>query len=113
MGDAGRNPRHLATDNLLENTDGVRRLPPHQRSLGTAACYLLFMLTRATLTLMSSLFHRPGTGANYSSWIRYIYSMQNLTFGAEGGLAEACRDKHPDDPHVCFMAPHMADTIKR
>ena len=40
----------LATDNLLENTDGVLRPPlregrgfgaPHQCSLGTAACYLL------------------------------------------------------------------------
>ena len=30
----------LATDNLLENTGGVLR--PHQCSLGTAACYLLF-----------------------------------------------------------------------
>jgi hypothetical protein len=55
----------------------------------------------------------PGTGANYSSWIRYIYAMQNLTFGADGGLAEACHDNHPGDPHLCFMAPHMADTIKR
>ena len=37
----------LATENLLENTDGVLR--PHQCSLGAAACCLLFMLTRATL----------------------------------------------------------------
>ena len=35
----------LATENLLENTDGVLR--PHQCSLGTAGCYLLAMLTRA------------------------------------------------------------------
>ena len=33
----------LATKNLLENTDGVL----HRCSLGTAACYLLVMLTRA------------------------------------------------------------------
>ena len=47
----------LATENLLENTDGVHR--PHHRSLGAAACYLLFMLTRAIL--MPSLFHRQKT----------------------------------------------------
>ena len=34
---AGRNPP-LATDNLLENTDGILR--PHQCSLGAAACLL-------------------------------------------------------------------------
>ena len=39
---AGRTPS-LATDNLLENNDGVL----HQCSLGAAACHLLFMLTRA------------------------------------------------------------------
>ena len=42
---AGRNqfmpPTTLATENLLENTDGVL----HWCSLGTAACHLLFMLT--------------------------------------------------------------------
>ena len=53
----------------------------------------------------------PGTGANYSTWMKYIYGMQNLTFGADGALAPACRAKHPDDPHMCFMAPHMVDTI--
>ena len=37
----------LATENLLENTDGVLR--PPQCSLGTAACYRQFMLTRAIL----------------------------------------------------------------
>ena len=37
----------LATDNLLENTDGVLR--PQHCSLGTAACDLLVMLTRAIL----------------------------------------------------------------
>ena len=44
----------LATENLLETPDGV--LWPHQCSLGTAACYLLAMLTRAIL--MPSLFQR-------------------------------------------------------
>ena len=42
-----RSKSPLATEYLLENTEGVLR--PHQCSLGTAACYLLFMLTAALL----------------------------------------------------------------
>ena len=37
----------LATEDLLENTGGVPR--PQQRPLGTAACYLLLLLTCAIL----------------------------------------------------------------
>ena len=44
MDKAGRNPP-LATENLLENTDGA--------TLGAAACCLLFMLTRALLMTSS------------------------------------------------------------
>jgi len=50
--------------------------------------------------------------ANYTTWMKYIYTMQNLTFGADGGLTEACETKHPDEPGLCFMSPHMQDTIK-
>ena len=52
----------LATDDLLENTNGVHR----QCSLGAAPCHPLFMLTRAIL--MPPLFQRlgpwPGTNAS-------------------------------------------------
>jgi hexosaminidase len=40
----------LATEHLLENTDGVgapHHCSLHHCSLGAAPCYLLFMLTRA------------------------------------------------------------------
>lgn len=50
--------------------------------------------------------------ANYTTWMRYIYQMQNLTFGADGGLTAACKKKHPDAPGLCFMSPHMVDVIK-
>eukprot|EP00937_MAST-01D_sp_MAST-1D-sp2_P006165 g6165.t1 len=53
----------------------------------------------------------PGTGANYTAWMQYIYGMQNLTFGADGGLTAACEAKHPGAPHLCFMSPHMQDAI--
>mmetsp|Transcript_31828 Transcript_31828/g.83401 ORF Transcript_31828/g.83401 Transcript_31828/m.83401 type:complete len:427 (-) Transcript_31828:1841-3121(-) len=54
----------------------------------------------------------PGTGANYTFWMKYIYTMQNLTFGYDGGLTEACQLKHPNEPWLCFMSPHMADVIE-
>eukprot|EP00440_Ansanella_granifera_P019850 gb/GFBE01021564.1/.p1 GENE.gb/GFBE01021564.1/~~gb/GFBE01021564.1/.p1 ORF type:complete len:442 (+),score=98.20 gb/GFBE01021564.1/:1-1326(+) len=55
---------------------------------------------------------QPGTGANYTTWMKYVYSMQNLTFGADGGLTAACQAKHADQPHLCFMSPHMQDVIE-
>ena len=58
----------LATEILLANVDGVLR--PHQCSLGTAPCHLLFMLTRAIL--MTSLFHRPRAG-NGGVWNHVVY----------------------------------------
>jgi hypothetical protein len=50
--------------------------------------------------------------ANYTTWMRYIYRMQNLTFGADGGLTAACRSLHPTEPGLCFMSPHVVPVIK-
>jgi len=55
---------------------------------------------------------KPGTGANYTTWMKYVYSMQNLTFGADGGLTAACNAKHKENPWLCFMSPHMQDVIE-
>ena len=33
--------------------------------------------------------------ANYTSWMKYIYGMQNLSFAPDGGLTEACRKSTP------------------
>ena len=52
------------------------------------------------------------THANYTTWMKYVYAMQNLTFGADGGLTAACEAKHADAPHLCFMSPHMVDVVK-
>lgn len=54
----------------------------------------------------------PGTGANYTTWMEYIYTMQNLTFGVDGGLTKACEASFPDEPHLCFMSPHMSQFIE-
>jgi hypothetical protein len=43
-------------------------------------------------------------GANYTNKMKWIYNMQNLTFGADGALKPACQSKFPADPHYCFMS---------
>ena len=43
--------------------------------------------------------------------MEYIYSMQNMSFGADGALSAACQAKHPDSPGLCFMSPHMQGAI--
>ena len=48
---------------------------------------------------------------NYTGWMKYIYQMQNLTFGNDGGLTSACEQEHPTEPWLCFMSPHMNDVI--
>ena len=52
------------------------------------------------------------TKEDYTGWMKYIYTMQNLTFGNDGGLTQACQLKHPTQPWLCFMSPHMQDVIK-
>jgi hypothetical protein len=50
---------------------------------------------------------------SYTGWMKYIYTMQNLTFGGdEGGLTKACQIKHATEPWLCFMSPHMQDVIQ-
>eukprot|EP00939_MAST-03C_sp_MAST-3C-sp1_P000133 g133.t1 len=52
------------------------------------------------------------TQANYTSWMKYIYTMQNLSFASDGGLTDSCREKHTEEPWLCFMSPHMEDVIE-
>ena len=60
----------------------------------------------------------PGspTAANYTMWMKYVYKMQGMTFSPDGktggGLTKACQAKHPDEPWLCFMSPHMQDVIE-
>lgn len=56
--------------------------------------------------------HSSTGSANYSMWMKNVYQMQNVTFGKDGALSPACQAKHQDDPHLCFMAPHMVETIQ-
>eukprot|EP01063_Lacrimia_lanifica_P040597 TRINITY_DN926_c1_g1_i6.p1 TRINITY_DN926_c1_g1~~TRINITY_DN926_c1_g1_i6.p1 ORF type:complete len:386 (+),score=122.95 TRINITY_DN926_c1_g1_i6:66-1223(+) len=49
---------------------------------------------------------------NYTAWMKYIYHMQNLTFGADGGLTAACQQAYPGDEHYCFMSPHMPQFVQ-
>lgn len=49
---------------------------------------------------------------NYTAFMKYIYHMQNLTFGADGGLTASCQAAYPENPHYCFMSPHMQKVIQ-
>merc|ERR1712178_342700 len=49
---------------------------------------------------------------NYTAYMKYIYHMQNLTFGSDGGLTAACEAAYPSNPHYCFMSPHMQKFIQ-
>jgi len=41
-----------------------------------------------------------------------VYNMQNLTFGPEGALNPKCQVAFAEEPHLCFMSPHMQAFIK-
>ena len=57
--------------------------------------------------------NKPSFGtANFTTQMLYIAQMQNLTFGADGGLSSACKALHPSDPLLCFMAPYVAPTVQ-
>ena len=52
--------------------------------------------------------------ANYTTWMRHIYHMQNLTFSNDGmgALTPACFQEYSDSPWLCFMSPHMQNFIE-
>jgi len=43
---------------------------------------------------------------NYTAWMKYIYTMQNLTSSDDGGLMPSCVKTFSGDEFKCFMAPH-------
>ena len=51
------------------------------------------------------------TWNTYTEEMKYIYSMQNLTSGS-GALNEECLETYYNNPHYCFMSPHMQKFIK-
>ena len=85
-------PGELLSAPLRKERTGI----PGCSDQGCAADLLLFLLR----------------GNQPTNQPRYIYKMQNLTFGADGGLTEQCQTEHPTAPGLCFMSPHMQDTIK-
>ena len=44
--------------------------------------------------------------------MKYIYTMQNMTFGEDEGLDPKCAQVYPNDLWKCFMAPHIAALIE-
>ncbi len=53
---------------------------------------------------------KPGTAANYTQWMKYVYHMQNLSFSSDGGLTKACEAKHASEPWLCFMVSRLQST---
>ena len=49
----------------------------------------------------------PHTG-NYSSWMKTVYTDQNIT----EALLPACLAEFPDNPHLCFMSPHVVKFVE-
>ena len=44
--------------------------------------------------------------ATFTAKMKYLYEMQNLTFGPSGGLMAPCQAAHSTEPWLCFLAPH-------
>ena len=53
------------------------------------------------------------SATSYTSRMQYLFKMQNLTFGADGGVMSACAAAYPaNQRHYCFMAPHLARFVQ-
>jgi hypothetical protein len=47
------------------------------------------------------------SSSNYTAWMAYIYSMQNIS----AALHPDCLSAYPSEPYKCFMAPHMVSFV--
>ena len=53
------------------------------------------------------------SATSYTAEMQYVYQMQNLTFGADGGLMPACAAFYPPtERHNCVMSPHMMEFVR-
>ena len=53
------------------------------------------------------------SATSYTAEMQYVYRMQNLTFGADGGLMPACAAFYaPAERHKCVMSPHMMQFVR-
>ena len=82
--------------------DRVRVDSPHAKVRG--APVVGFFLDHAN--------YANNSATSYTAEMHYLFRMQNLSFGATGGMTEACHIKHPSQPWLCFMSPHMFDVIQ-
>ena len=81
----------------------VRRVNPSARVRG--APVVGFFLDHANFA--------NNTATSYTSRMQYLFKMQNLTSGADGGIMPACAAAFPaDQRHNCFMAPHVARFVQ-
>ena len=53
------------------------------------------------------------SATSYTAEMQYLYRMQNLTFGADGGLMPECGAAFPPEQrHYCVMSPHMVEFVR-
>ena len=53
------------------------------------------------------------SATSYTAEMQYLYRMQNLTFGADGGLMPECGAAFPPEQrHYCVMSPHMMEFVR-
>jgi len=48
----------------------------------------------------------------FMGYVKYMYHMHNLTFGADGGLTAECQSAFASNPHYCFWSPYMHKFIR-
>ena len=53
------------------------------------------------------------SATSYTAEMQYLYRMQNLSFGSDGGLMPECGAAFtPEQRHYCAMSPHMVGFVR-
>jgi len=50
------------------------------------------------------------TQNSYPARMEYVFGMQNV--GSSGAVSPYCLSAYPEDPHLCFLAPHLLPFIE-
>lgn len=94
---------------------------PEWSTPGTGANYTMWMkcASKKKCPISPLPYHDPLERLRWAHWLILllvlgsdVYGMQNMSFGEDGALMAACEAKHPTEPWLCFMSPHMVDVIQ-
>jgi hypothetical protein len=81
------------------------------------SCHALVFLQVRGAPVVGFFLDHPNYANNsatsYTAEMQYLYRMQNLTFGEDGGLMRQCETAFPPEQrHNCVMSPHMLEFIQ-